>query len=335
MTTFDRPTGIVLAVGLISSLGSVSHAQTSASDIAALLPTEIEVSKMVRLSIDSKPLSFGRTQPSGERFTRGNRPVADTLTSDDVHINGKLRNRRDHPSQVSYVVRGLYSSDRRFRLILDAEVTGSVDIAALELLRDGNSGHEPGTFSGPRLLGDDSKTIGGDAAGSYLAVRSGKLVLMVSAHITRTGAIDLHQTFPIPPTVLDAFACRILYAAAQKPDITGVQSKSYSLVINGAAANIPAIEIAGHVFVPVKDVCKAARIVAAWNADICTLDISSTQQFRLFPGLTETVKGNGAGVKLKLPPFIFGDQCLVDLDDLLSVIGGARTTTNDTITIRL
>ena len=62
-------------------------------------------------------------------------------------------------------------------------------------------------------------------------------------------------------------------------------------------------------------------------------------QFLLYPGLVETasIYGNGtrpSDMKLKLPPFMYGEQCLMDLDDFVEIIGAKKIVAGNSISIQ-
>lgn len=311
-------------------------AQITAAQLASILPTEAEVSTTVRTSTSAPPLKFGRVQPSGERLFR-NRPLGDSVVDDDVRLGVKARRAPREQAPVSYIVRGLYSVDKRFRLIVDGECASSQDLTMVEMGRNegGQAVPSTGTFASGNVLGDDSWFVKGDRSGNYLRVRCGNLVLAISGHFTRYGSAQVPQTDSFIPTALDAFACRMLFAASQIQAVTGVASKQWSLAVNGVGhAALIGTDVAGHIFVSPRDVCKAAGISAVWNADFSSIDVKGGA-VRLLPGSGECVRQDGTSTKIKLPPFMYKDQCLMDLDDLLTVLGGSRTTNGDTISIRL
>lgn len=311
--------------------------QVTVEQLKALFPTYAEMSRLVRLPGRRTPLTFGRTMPAGSlrnAITREWTP--DHEQSDEIELDASPYRLRLKDMKAAYGMRGFFTNDKLYRVVVDVKVAPSPELADKEMGRfgGGSAGSTPGTFSSGKMLGDFSFRVGGEASGSGLTLRCGNLIIGLSASIESWA---FHQQFdvPFPSVALDAVACRMLLAASRLHDVTGVTSKEWKVSINGRATNVRATEVAGHMFVAASDICRNGGMGVDWLTDRGAMIIKGRNTVTLHAGSLDIEDATGSRRLLRLPPFMDGETLTIDLDDLMTALGGFRTTERDTIAVQI
>jgi hypothetical protein len=298
----------VCLLGLLLLLECTGRAgsQLASERLESILPTADEVSASVRTAPHQGPLPFVAT--------------------------GRAASADGAEARLSRVFR---SGDGRYSLAVEVRTfRGTADAAALMRLLATEEGAAPGRFASSEPLGDESWTYRTEVSRLRLTARSGSEVVSAAIYPSSRAAREKYRPRP-EPCVLDALIARMLLVASGLRSESGLKPRNWRLRLNGKDIDTNAVEVYGHVLVPTASFCSRAGYDVAWSRHWGMASILGQITESFVVGCADSRQMGRPHKKLRLAPFIYGDDLMVDLDDLLAVLGGSRGVETGTLAVKL
>ncbi len=309
-----RAGAFVVAV-LMALMGAPCRGQgTTEAQLRALLP-------------DAKDLpGFAAVQPADELppligVERHEKALSDWIRT-DWDVTKKSGGART--GTIAVIQRTLYSSDGALSLALKVTVADTEANARAEYRETWGSGvPDPGSLLGPDPIGDESVAMP-MPDGGILTCRLGRMVVHVEG-VQSAAASRNHIDAKFPIGAVEAIAHSVLaHAASSLPEAVAAAGSPVVAVNGGLDERIRGILSAKRAYVPVVAVAGAAGWRPSWDAKagalILTRSGKGTVRLQLF---RDPVKVGATGqAKLLVPPFLLHGQPVMDLGELVGLLGG-------------
>ncbi len=225
---------------------------------------------------------------------------------------------------VDRMGRGLYSADGTYFIGMDVIVLGTpaeANEAMAKYELQSNGPWTAGSFSGAPI-GDRAWCVRFNGASSMMFVLGRTFVQVNCGPSNRAAREQVKAEFP--PEAVEAIAETILLRISRVASIAGKGSGSAAVAVNGQPLPGRATLVSGQPKVPVADVAKLAGWKVAWDAKTGKVTLSrGGRTVNLAAGsMSATVGGEAKQVALKSPVLKDGGQPVMDLTELVGLLGG-------------
>ena len=220
----------------------------------------------------------------------------------------------------------MYSDSGHYELDMTITLYDTPEVAKKDLddsIRTSSGRFQPGSFTSPEAIGDESWFLPQNGKFKTLTFRLGRMVVLVEGSRSRLATTDLE----FPPAAVEAVAYQILLRASQQAKLVGVPDQNTRLAVNGHALPQNALLVGKQTYVPVREFAKAMGLTSGWDAKTGALTLTGAgrKAVALTAGSTQATVGGAKASALVVPVLKDGGEPVMALSDLLALTGGRVT----------
>ena len=314
-----------LMLSLITATNTIQVQAMTAQKIQSLAPDQQDLQGFTRLRPAGALLP--KDVPLDGRLVAVPSPIAQT----EDHVQTRA-DRTDNPPYwrqgtiCDRVERTLYSDSGLYELDMTITLYDTPEVAKEDLkdsIRTSSGRFQPGSFTSPEAIGDESWFLPQNGKFKMLTFRLGRMVVLVEGSRSRLAITDLE----FPPAAVEAVAYQILLRASQQAKLTGTAAQDTRLAVNGHALSNNALLVGKQTYVPVREFAKAMNLTSGWDAKTGALTLTGPKRktVALTAGSTAAMVGGVKVAALAVPVLKDGGEPVMALSDLLALTGGRVT----------